>query len=74
MNTAPDLAHLTQWLAEQPADEASRTGEQLFVLLYQQLRQQARAQLRKEGAGHTLSPTALVHEAWFRMAEQTRAQ
>ena len=30
--------------------------------------------MRKEYAGHTLSATALTHEAWFRLAEQTRTQ
>jgi RNA polymerase sigma factor (TIGR02999 family) len=30
--------------------------------------------MRKELPGHTLSATALTHEAWFRMNEQTRTQ
>ena len=30
--------------------------------------------MRKEYAGHTLSATALTHEAWFRLTEQTRTQ
>jgi RNA polymerase sigma factor (TIGR02999 family) len=28
--------------------------------------------LRRESAGHTLQPTALVHEAWLRLTDQTR--
>jgi RNA polymerase sigma factor (TIGR02999 family) len=34
----------------------------------------ARNHLRRENPGHTLSATGLAHEAWFRMAEQTRTQ
>ncbi len=30
--------------------------------------------MSKESAGHTLSATALTHEAWFRLTEQTRTQ
>jgi RNA polymerase sigma factor (TIGR02999 family) len=69
----PDPAAITQWLAqfEAPAPEA---GERLFALLYDELRRMARSHLRRENPAHTLSATALAHEAWFRMAEQTRTQ
>ena len=68
-----DLAELTQWLRSQ--EQASPAlGSQLFDLLYQELRGLARAQLRREAAGHTLSATALAHEAWFRMVEQQRTR
>ncbi len=62
---------ITQWLAglQAPTPEA---GERLFALLYDDLRRMARQHLRRENPGHTLSPTALAHEAWFRMAGQTR--
>lgn len=40
----------------------------LVDLLYGELRQMARHQLAREPAGHTLQTTALVHEAWFRLA------
>ncbi len=63
---------ITQWLELQSEDAA--VGEQLFAFLYDELRRLARSQLRKEADGHTLSPTALTHEAWFRLAEQTRTQ
>lgn len=42
--------------------------------LYVELHRCAAAQMRKEHAGHTLSATALTHEAWLRMAEQTRTE
>jgi RNA polymerase sigma factor (TIGR02999 family) len=45
-----------------PADEASMRE------LYDELRQLAAARMAGEAAGHTLQPTALVHEAWLRLA------
>ena len=69
----PELAALTQWLQAQPAD-APGVGNQLFVLLYDELRRLARAHLRREMGAHTFSPTVLSHEAWFRLAEQGRTQ
>ena len=46
-------------------------GEKLLPLVYAQLRQLARAKMSREKPGHTLQPTALVHEAWFRLGEQS---
>ena len=40
--------------------------------LERELKRLARSHLRRENPGHTLSATALVHEAWFRLAEQDR--
>ena len=42
-------------------------------LLYQELRQRAAVQLRRERTGHSLQPTALVHEAYLRLDGQRRA-
>ena len=66
----PDV---TSWLAQldAPTPEA---GQRLFELLYDEIRRVARGHLRREQPGHTLSATALAHEAWFRMAEQSRTQ
>ncbi|PZP33308.1 MAG: RNA polymerase subunit sigma-70 [Roseateles depolymerans] len=69
----PSTDDLTQWLSQQPAD-APGVGDRLFAALYDELRRLARAQMRHEAAGHTLSATALSHEAWFRLAAQTRTQ
>jgi RNA polymerase sigma factor (TIGR02999 family) len=44
----------------------------LIEVLYGELRGLARGQLRRERPGHTLSATALVHEAWMRLADQRR--
>ena len=46
--------------------------ERLIPLVYAELRRVAHRQLAAEPAGHTLSTTALVHEAYLRLAEQTR--
>lgn len=48
--------------------------DRLAPLVYDELRRQARLQLRGERAGHTLQPTALVHEAFLRLVGQSRAQ
>lgn len=66
-----DDSSLTQWLSQfdGPNPEA---GRRLFETLYDELRRLARSHMRKEHLGHTLSATALTHEAWFRMAEQSR--
>jgi RNA polymerase sigma factor (TIGR02999 family) len=39
-------------------------------VVYQELRRRAAAYLRRERAGHTLQPTALVHEAYLRLVDQ----
>jgi RNA polymerase sigma factor (TIGR02999 family) len=63
---APDPQHVTEWLA------AWRTGDvdarnQLFAVVYPQLRQIAGRVLRHERADHTLDPTALVNELALRL-------
>ena len=42
-------------------------AEELFSLVYRELRQLAASKMASEPAGHTLQPTALVHEAWMRL-------
>lgn len=42
----------------------------MLPAIYDELRRVAAGFLRRERSGHTLQPTALVHEAWLRMAEQ----
>jgi RNA polymerase sigma factor (TIGR02999 family) len=43
---------------------------QLLPLVYAELRRVAARQLRNERAGHTLQPTALVHEVYMRLVDQ----
>ena len=45
--------------------------DDLTPLVYRELRQLAASYLRKERLGHTLQPTALVHEAYVRLVDQT---
>jgi RNA polymerase sigma factor (TIGR02999 family) len=44
----------------------------LLPLVYAELRQLARAKMAQQSAGHTLQPTALVHEAWLRLVGSER--
>ena len=41
--------------------------ERVVALVYEELRRRAAAHLRRERQGHTMQPTALVHEAWLRL-------
>jgi len=43
-------------------------------LVYKELRAVAARHLRREREGHTLAPTALVHEAYLRMVDQAEPQ
>jgi RNA polymerase sigma factor (TIGR02999 family) len=43
------------------------TPAELFPIVYAELRRLAAAQLGNEGDGHSLNPTALVHEAFLRL-------
>ena len=54
--------------------EGSDLMRQLFPLVYGELRRVAHRQLGAEPAGHTLSTTAVVHEAYLKLAGQPRAQ
>jgi RNA polymerase sigma factor (TIGR02999 family) len=47
--------------------------DRVFPLIYDELNRLARRELRRESEGHTLSTTALVHEAYLRLADQRRA-
>jgi RNA polymerase sigma factor (TIGR02999 family) len=51
---------------------ADAAREQMLPLVYDELRRLAGAYLRRERPGHTLQPTALVHEAYVRLIDQKR--
>lgn len=60
------MSDVTQILAaDRDGDEAA--AGRLFELVYAELRQVAAQKMAREAAGHTLQPTALVHEAWLRL-------
>lgn len=60
---APITILLQEWRRGQPGSE-----EALLARVYDELRRLAKGRLQHERADHTLQPTALVHEAWARLA------
>ncbi len=48
-------------------NEEPGAPEKFLELVYGELRQLASAKMARESPGHTLQPTALVHEAWLRL-------
>lgn len=44
-----------------------QAADELLPLVYEELRKLAAAKMASEAPGHTLQPTALVHEAWLRL-------
>jgi RNA polymerase sigma factor (TIGR02999 family) len=46
----------------------TRSVEQWLPLVYEELRKLAAAKMANEAPGHTLQPTALVHEAWLKLS------
>ena len=53
---------------EAAADGNEKAAAQLLPLVYQELRRLAAVRMSKTPPGHTLQPTALVHEAFLRIA------
>ena len=52
----------------------SRAADDLIPLVYQELREMARAKLAQESPGQTLQATALVHEVYLRLFEVPESQ
>lgn len=64
----PSAAPLTQLLRD-ARDGDSNAGHRAYELIYRRLHEAARQQLRREASGPaTLTPTALVSEAWLKLA------
>jgi RNA polymerase sigma factor (TIGR02999 family) len=66
----PDDGELISVLVSRVAEGSAEAEGQLADTLYHQLRAVARRHLASERAGHTLSATALVHEAYLKIAAQ----
>jgi RNA polymerase sigma-70 factor, ECF subfamily len=66
---APDTTRITQLLLA-VSDGRQDALDQLVPLVYDDLRRLAARQMRRERAGHSLQPTALVHEAYVRLVDQ----
>ena len=54
------------------SDGDQQAPARLMPLVYDELRRLARQRMSGEGAASTLQPTALVHEAYLRLVDQTR--
>ena len=70
MAPPPDVTALL--LAWNAGDESARSA--LMAAVYVELKRMARRRLQHERAGHSLSATALVHETYLRLVDQTRVQ
>lgn len=64
---------ITQLLQE-ASQGRKEAFDRVLPLIYQELNRIARNRLRLERPGHTLSTTALVHEAYLRLVGQTRVE
>ena len=65
------MSEVTLFL-DQLADGDEHAAERLLDVVYAELRMLATAKLAREAPGHTLQPTALVHEAWLRLVGDDR--
>lgn len=72
----PSRPKLVEEVADLAPGESGRTDavrskpnldDRLFLEVYEELRRLARGYMRKERVGHTLQPTALVHQAYMRL-------
>lgn len=64
------VSDITQILKQLGRGETA-ASERLLPLVYEELRRLAAARMAQEAAGHTLQPTALVHEAWLRLVTES---
>jgi RNA polymerase sigma factor (TIGR02999 family) len=71
METMTPSGDVTRLLLNLQAGDAS-VVEQLTPLVYDELRRMARNLFRRERLDHTLQPTALVHEAFVKLVDQTQ--
>jgi len=60
------MSDVTQMLEAVERGDA-KAAEELLPLVYRELRRLATHRMAQEAPGHTLQPTALVHEAWLRL-------
>lgn len=65
--------HEVTQLLEEVREGSPDALDRLFPLVYDELRRIAHRALRRDEGGHTLSTTAVVHEAYLRLVDQERA-
>jgi len=61
---------ITEILRDWSDNHRDDSADALLKLVYDELHQQAHRYLQKERPGHTLQTTALVHEAYLKLADQ----
>lgn len=69
-NTSPEITRMLIELTN--GDE--QVVNNLLPFIYDELRKLAGSYLRRERADHTLQPTALVHEAYLKLIDQTQVK
>ena len=65
--------NVTQLLVDYQEGEDG-AAEQLWAAVYDELRQLARHRMKRERQGHTLGTTALVHECYLKLIDQTQVE
>lgn len=63
-------SEVTQLLVQ--LNSGKKVYDELYPLIYEELRKLAYMRMRREAADHTLSKTELVHEAYLKMIDQTQ--
>jgi hypothetical protein len=69
----PEAGDVTRLLQSWIGGDKSALGE-LVPFVYRELRGLAAAYIRRERRDHTLQPTALAHEAYLMLVDQTQVQ
>ena len=64
-------SHEATMLLEAMAGGDQGAAQRLLPLIYEELRALAGSYFRRQPANHTLQPTALVHDAYLRLIDQT---
>ncbi len=75
--TPPFAERVTEILSQidtRTKEEGAASPQELLEVVYDDLRQLARRYMSRERANHTLQPTALVHEAYMKLADQSRVE
>jgi RNA polymerase sigma factor (TIGR02999 family) len=71
IDDSPSTDAITDWLLRW--SQSDKQGlDQMLPVVYQELHRLATRYLEREATGHTLQPTALVHEAYLRLVDQRR--
>ena len=73
MDNARDNTDITRLLIAW-SDGRREALDDLMPMVYADLRRVAAGYMRREGAGHALQPTALVHEAYVRLIDQKQVK